>query len=276
MDACREFKELLESHNENQITQELCDRVTQHSDHRIPLKLIPKQFRTRDLCMRYLKWNPCCYDKIPKELMDKEMWSYIFKLDGRVINRGDIPKEMVNREMYEIAVVHGRLQIQEVPCVYRSIESCLYAISCNNQGNRRIAFDYIPENIRLNKLHHIKLVSTHGLYLQRIPPEDRTVDVYKAAIENDACAARYLPNESEELMPMVAALIKDDKYGRIFEYIPKYYKTKDVCMAAVAIKGTLLCNVPEELVDKKMCKIAVANNRRAENWFPEDIELDDL
>lgn len=271
VDAFHEFIRLIKEHNEDQITQELCDTVISENVYHPSFSQIPDQFKTRDLCMKYLSRKPRGYNRIPKKYMDKEMWIYIFKLDGEMINRGDIPEEMVNQEMYEIAVVYGRLKLQKVPREYRSMVNCLHVLEKRRYSD---VFDYIPDSIRLDKRYHLKLVSANGRYLSHIPLEDRTVDIYKAAIENDAYAARYLPNESEELMPMVAALIKNDKTGEIFGYIPDWYKTRDVCMTAVAIKGKLIGHVPRKIFDREIYNLAISNDQNAAQFIPYKLPID--
>lgn len=190
MEAYREFMRLFDSNNEDQITQELCDTMVQEIFWPISLELIPYRFKTRNLCMKYLESKPYDYDAVPKELMDKEMWAHVFKHDGTLINRGNIPDEIVNQEMYEIAVVHGGLQIQRVPCKYRNIIVCRHAF--NKCGFDHIK-GYMPDSIKKNKLYYLDLVSIHGKFLKYVLLEDRTFDICKAAIENYPYAIRYVP-----------------------------------------------------------------------------------
>lgn len=258
MDALSEYINLLRA-DKSRITQELCDRVTPRGAFYMPLQLIPGQFRTKELCMRCLKRSPWEYKFVPKEVMDKEMWAFVFKQKGRIINEDNVPPEIIDQEMYEIAVVYGGLKLKDVPFDFRNITICLHAL--RNEWYWKIR-QYIPEYIKTNKSYYRDLASVRGRFLKSIPVEDRTFDICKAAIENDPYAVRYLPN-SEELMPIIIALIEnyegDDIYW-IFKCIPTYYKTRDVCKVAVAKNSGLLRKIPREMVDTEMCDIAWPND----------------
>lgn len=268
-EALDKFNNLLWAHKEHQITQELCDVVTHPNSFPIPLSDIPRQFRTRDLCMRSLKKHPGNYEDVPEEYMDREMWAHIFKIDGMLINKEDIPAEMITQEMYEIAVIHGRLRLQHVPCNFRNATICLYTFRNQSVDSYDIGH-YVPDCVKYNKTLHYDLVSARGDFLQYIPDEDKTVDVCKAAIKQNQLSALYLPVNREDLIPAIISLIKGKGGDEVFIYIPNCYRTREVCEVAVSKNGSLLDIVPVEFLDKEMCDIAIANDPNEAKYISMD------
>lgn len=330
--------------NVSLITQELCNEAIQCDDgENNLLKLIPEQFKTREICEKCLGKKPELYRLVPKELMDQEMWEYIFELNGYIIRNGDIPNEILTQEMYEIAVMEGRLDphyvphefknkaiceyiikmrplpfnqipaeimdremlieavkyhgyfiregnipddmrdqeiyeiavidgelhICHVPHVFRNKTICLYALNqCKNDYDNEDVFLFIPTNIVDDPSLQCEFVSANGNFLSQIQDKDKTIDVCRAAIKQTRDAVRYLPKESEGLIPLIVELIGEDKYGEIFTLLPEYYRQPIVCRKVLEVNGVDLTTIPEDRIDYDTCMVAYRNNRNASDLVP--------
>lgn len=244
-----------------QFAQELYNRLIRESNcYSFSFESIPIKFKTKEICISCLNCNAALCKYIPSEFIDKEMWYHLVKRDGNIINMGNIPQELLNQEMYETAVIHGRLSIKAVPHEFRNKEICLYVLRYG-WSNSDI-FNHIPGYIRDNTSLHHELVSACGLYLGHLPREDRTPDICKAAIKQTPSAAKYLP-KNPELIPMITELIEHDELCKILDCIPKYFKTRDFYLKIVSIRGRLLSTVPNEMKDVEICKVACQNDPTA-------------
>jgi len=88
------------------------------------------------------------------------------------------------------------------------------------------------------------LVRHDVMQYQHVPMKFRTAEVAYWGVQQDPYNLRNTPNES---------------------------KTYDVCLAAVSKKGSMLQDVPKELIDEKMAWTAVENDQigTAMYWIPE-------
>lgn len=262
----KDRKKLLKLLEDPQLTQELCNKIVQDIDH-IALAWIPEQFRTKEICEKCLKSSiPSYYTLVPEEFMDREMWMIVFEKDGNLILNGDIPEEMLDQEMYEIAVLKGCLKLKYVPHVYRNKEICFHVLKFNKDdynGPR-----YVPTRIIHDRSLQLELVTTNFWFLSQMKDEDKTVDICRAAINQNYTATAYLPKNTEGFIDLVAELIEGDEYGFIFQELPKQYKTKDICMKTIALRGHMLSHIPSDMIDYGMCITACLNDPDARKYVP--------
>lgn len=267
--AYDKFMNLYYSDNSALITQELCDEALRE-DSSISLQCIPKQFRTKEICKDHLADSPLYYWLIPDEHMDKEMWVSVFERDGELIRNGDIPNEMLTQEMYEIAVIRGGLKLEYVPQPFRNKAMCIHAVNYQEYSGVDI-FTFIPTHIINDKSLHCKFVSANPSLLSQLEEEDKTVDVCRAAIRRDySMALPYLPENIENIIPLIVEIIETaDNLDSVFGHLlPDRYKTRNICMMAVAKDGMLLKYIPLKMMDREICTTACKNTPDAEKFIP--------
>jgi len=77
---------------------------------------------------------------------------------------------------------------------------------------------------------------------------------YLEIVKKDGYALKYVPKKyrTEELCKIAV-----NQNGWVLYYVPEKYKTEEICKIAVQQDGYALESVPDEYITEELCKIAV-------------------
>jgi hypothetical protein len=195
-------------------TKEICMYIAlEHPDyaHRIPkqnkafyqevfdktgnLLIVPRQYRTKSMCLSTVKQNGLALEHVPKKC-----WS---------------------TTLFTIAVKQNGLALEYVPKKYWSI--ILFTLAVRQNG---LAIKYVPQKYRTKKICDIALRDTPYAYEYIDNLTDKMIiDILK----RDGKIIRYLRRVITEEM-YYAALLSEPLY---IAYAPTCMKTKRVCSAAL-------------------------------------------
>lgn len=255
--------------NIDEITQELCDTVVLKTPS-ITLGWIPKQFRTRNICMNCLKYKPSCYNLVPEEIMDREMWAEVFKRDGKLINNGDIPAEILDQEMYEAAVLHGKLHVKYVPQRFRNKAICESMLTGYERGFKLMPLENITEKMWTEIFTEEPGYMGYGY----IPEEMLNQEMYEKAVINGGMHLKYVPQafRSKTICRFILGLKKltrDDG----FKYFPSdIVNDKSLHHEFVSINGNFLSQIRDEDKTVDVCRAAIKQTREALLYLPLNTE----
>lgn len=98
-------------------------------------------------------------------------------------------------------------------------------------------------------------------------PNDAKVNV----TENKIQADKFIISHMDTLLGIELSLIVVKLDGFFLEYIPKEYRTYNVCMAAVMQQGDALVYVPEQHKSNDLCLAAMKQNNLALRFVPEKV-----
>ena len=109
----------------------------------------------------------------------------------------------------------------------------------------------------------------NGWLLPQISEADRTYEICKAAASGAIKRYNYDRNiidfvpKNFRTYEICFEVVKHD--GDALRSVPEHLKDRNLCLAAVSGHGEALAYVPDNLIDREMCKIAVLESGRA--WW---------
>lgn len=106
-----------------------------------------------------------------------------------------------------------------------------------------------------------------GLLLKRISKKDQTLEMCKAAIDQNPKALKYASKQCIDA-EICSDAVKMD--GNTFRYVPKRFITKIMCLLAVQADADLLRDVPYELKTKEICLLAVTKKPETLTYIPHE------
>lgn len=106
-----------------------------------------------------------------------------------------------------------------------------------------------------------------GLLLKRISKKDQTLEMCKAAIDQNPKALKYASKKCIDAEICSLAVKKD---GNTFRYVPKQFITKKMCLLAVQADADLLSDVPYELKTREICLLAVIKKPETLTYIPHE------
>ena len=177
---------------------------------------------------------------IPEDFINEELCYVAVKQAGRAL--AYVPKEYINEELCEIAVTNKGNAIMWVPEEFKTYNVCYLA--CNDLSIKkgddvvRIAIlSDMPEEF------HEKLFEEFGLEYENLEKAIEATEHY------------IYQNYDMDYVREVEAVKQHG--GEYLQYVPDYFRTKELCELAVKDWAYALESVPEELRTKELCEIAI-------------------
>ena len=201
--------------------------------------------------------------KIIKDNYREENKKNILEDWGNIEN---IPDEMLDQELCNLAVSEDAHAMMYIPDIYKSMELCKKAIELWHD------FDNDCENMNFMEMCETA-VQEDGYVLCCVPDKLKTRELCDMAVETDAEALKYVP---ENLKTKEMCVLAVNKNCLALEYAPENLKTKEMCESAVTINGYALEFVPENLKTKEMCELAVAKEGYALEFVPENLKTKEM
>jgi len=240
-----------------------------HEDWR--LMDIPKEFRTKEICMEALRKSPLSIYAVPVGAMDEELVR--FAVATRPDSLQMIPEDKLNRRLVALAVREDPKSIQYAPeslinedIVNMALSEGLWNLSlipeqyitqsmCDDvyEEYGSYALAYIPEQFQTEKerrecpemIHYFREQSpevalaaireSHS-HFRDIRPENQAPKVIQAAIEKDPVCILWIDRENvnEGLLAKIDAYAKDlEKNGRI-DLSKEVMEMKDTLLKRIA------------------------------------------
>lgn len=114
----------------------------------------------------------------------------------------------------------------------------------------------------------VKKLKKDGLLLKQISKKEQTLEICKAAINQNPKALQYASRKCIDAKICLAAVKKD---GNIFPYIPNQFITKEMCLLAVQADADLLNNVPAHWKLREICLLAIKKKPETFLYIPQEI-----
>ena len=242
---------------ENLITQKICMELAKR-DGRV-LKNIPKEMKTRDLCIETIK-NGGDIEEVPEEFRNADM--YIDWLSNRYV-------QMKNDSHYR-----GDIQqyIKELPTEIKNDDFWKKLVEKNG-----FFLKYVPENIKNEELY-MKAIQSFPNCIVFIPKSDINTDILIEAIRNDV-GLKYIKKyiETELATPEVyLELYKKEKIYRIDE-IPKEKRNFDIYVYAAQNSRIEYNDIPVEITsNRKFWEEVIERNASFIKYAPQDMITPEL
>ena len=190
-------------------------------------------------------------------------------------HRGDYIKyaapEIINEEMCKVAVATTYYALEDIPERFRTKEICMIAFEKSPFSIQYFPIEYITEDLVIRAVKH------SGFALGDIPEEFRTKEACLIAVsDNGHVHIKDVPSNIIDKEICLTWLKNADFEVFPLDNIPDAIKDNDIYLAAVALYGEDLKNVPPENITQEMCDIAVKRSYRAFEYVPERFVTDDL
>jgi hypothetical protein len=106
-----------------------------------------------------------------------------------------------------------------------------------------------------------------------IPHEERTPDIYLAAIKKNGQQLEFVP-DSMKTPEMCLLAVK--RNGLALQFVPDDKRTPDICLAAVQNYGFALQFVPDHLKTLELCLMAVQKVGYALRYVPDNLKTPEV
>jgi hypothetical protein len=245
------------------------------------IRYIKQDVLTYEMCLSAIKKCGRFFSDVPEKFRTKELCLIAFEHEPHNIE--EIPEEHISYDLYLNAVSRSGYILQKTPARFLTHELCLAAVKSTGHQVKYVPKEILDEEICLTAIQNLKNLG-FGI-LGDIPVNLRTYQVCLAAVQADSGSFKYVPEEHITYELCLAAT-KQHSFG--LDEIPKDYFTEELCLALVehsavdfkiipkdkltervcllAIShgsryaGTILENVPHELITQEMCNKAVAKS----------------
>ena len=255
------------------------------------IRYISSKILTYEMCLIAVKKSHRAFYHVPDEFKTEEICLLAFEKEPHHLER--FPKNLITYELCLAGVKRSGYLLREIPSEFVTYETCMEAVK--RQGH--ILGD-VPESLLDEEMCLIALQNMNGLgfgILKRIPERLRTYSVCLAAVQTDSGSFDYVPDE-HKTYELCYAAVKKSSFG--IENIPDEYFTEELCLALVAhsavdfkiipknkltekvclkaishgsrYAGTVLEQIPREIVTQEMCDIAVAKSVWSLEWVPDE------
>lgn len=250
--------------SEDILTQEMCNLAVA-KNHRA-FNFVPEKYKTYDLCIMAFKQEPHHIERIPDKFHTYELW-----LDG-VGRSGYLlritPKEYLTRELCMKSMERLGSEIRYVPKDVMDEELCLTALHNLGGASYQILRD-IPEEYRTYAVCLAAVQADSGSF-NHVPVAHRTYELCLAAAKKSPSSVKDIPEDyyTEEF-----CLTLVEHSGYEIKRIPKHRLTEKVCLQAISrgdrYAGTMLGEVPDEMITQEMCDLSVKISPRSFHDVPE-------
>ncbi len=262
------------------------------------IEYVPEKILTPEMLMKLMEINYMVFPKIPEDLRSEKICGYAIAKNPEFIKY--VPVSLRSEDLCLTAVKHNSWYLQYVPDTVITYEMCKIAAEDNARGVRFIPesmYDkelalFVLNSIMQNQgtgygLEHIpeqyldydmcmRAVTYAGENLRYIPVRYKDYDLCLTAVRNKPEVIDYVP--SEFLSPEMALAVAKNAY--CFKKIPEHLLTEEVCLIAVRHnireKGTVLVDIPRDLITQKICDQAFETSIRSIKGIPDEYVTEDM
>ena len=216
---------------------------------------------------------------VPEDFINEELCYVAVKQAGRAL--AYVPKEYINEELCSIAVTNKGNAIMWVPDEFKTYNVCYLA--CNDlsikKGDDVLEFAILSET---PEEFHEKLCEEFGLEYEK--EEELSNTKYEDFDLNDSKTWNKFTFEEQVIyqnydMDYVREVeaVKQNG-GEYLQYVPDYFRTKELCELAVKDWAYALESVPEELRTKELCELAITQEGCGQSleFVPEELKTKEL
>ena len=216
---------------------------------------------------------------VPEDFINEELCYVAVKQAGRAL--AYVPKEYINEELCSIAVTNKGNAIMWVPDEFKTYNVCYLA--CNDlsikKGDDVLEFAILSET---PEEFHEKLCEEFGLEYEK--EEELSNTKYEDFDLNDSKTWNKFTFEEQVIyqnydMDYVREVEAVKQHGgEYLQYVPDYFRTKELCELAVKDWAYALESVPEELRTKELCEIAITQEGCGQSlvFVPEHLKTKEL
>lgn len=186
----------------------------------------------------------------------------LLKYDGSYLRY--VKPKTITEEMCDIAVNADGTALEFVPNEFKTADLCCLAFK-----NRAYAIEYVPAEFITEEMA-LTAVKFFGSLLQYLPSTVRTHEVCLTAIAStrDFHLIKEVPDDVIDKEISLAWLPHTFGHSDALQYIPERLRDYEVCSVAVATYGLELEMVPKDLIDEKLCQLAIQKSLAAVKYFP--------
>ena len=216
---------------------------------------------------------------VPEDFINEELCYVAVKQAGRAL--AYVPKEYINEELCSIAVTNKGNAIMWVPDEFKTYNVCYLA--CNDlsikKGDDVLEFAILSET---PEEFHEKLCEEFGLEYEK--EEELSNTKYEDFDLNDSKTWNKFTFEEQVIyqnydMDYVREVEAVKQHGgEYLQYVPDYFRTKELCELAVKDWAYALESVPEELRTKELCELAITQEGCGQSleFVPEELKTKEL
>lgn len=245
---------------------------------------IPKKYHNNeDDILYFLERKVQYYKELPDKFKTYEFICKIARRNGFILNY--IDELLITRELIIIVLKQNQLAFEYIP--NRFLFEEIYYIILNNTQ----LFRYLPDKcktyeisknaveadgmnitdsiIKTKELVWIMINGNYNSqYIKYVPEELLDDEIIKTAIRKDVKTLYYISKDIKSKLSydFYKEIVSID--GTALRWIPKEFKTYDICLLAVSKNGMSLSEVPKGLLDERMFLAAIKENIKAEQYIP--------
>ncbi|WP_194944800.1 DUF4116 domain-containing protein [Limnohabitans sp. 2KL-3] len=265
---------------------ETCLAAIQKAEYDINevLQLIPDQFRTRELCIAFIKVSDSYLEDLPPDLQFDNMCIEMALRGCASINK--VPEGLRTQEIYERAYFDS---LEEIPESHRSNSLCMKAVTWDGSDLR-----FVPDHC-LSDAVVLQAVTTTGIALEFVDERWLNKGVIAAALRSDPVATAWVPQslrDTSEFREAASQLIGqitripherlNHTYvidivaaeGRLLIELPLHFHTAEICDLAFSNHQLLLSKFPEEMKSREACLASVRHSWRSLRRVPKNYLFD--
>lgn len=224
--------------------------------------LIPEHHRN-DRCLQIMNDLGITDSQKKKYKTTKSCLRHVRKDPGNIKN---VPYGLLTEEICLAAVSANGDALSLIPVPYRTRPVCKAAVK-----KFPFAFSKIPTAFRDEELSEIAIAGALDL-LHAVPPKVYSNEFFnRLAVKHDFYLVERLSNNPETaafVTEELCLISANNTRGAQLNFVPKKFRTIDVCKAAVKVWGDNLEHVPANLIDAEMCLLAVQNDGHALEYVP--------
>lgn len=212
---------------EKLITEEMCWQAVNSNGY--ALAYVPEKFKTEKMCiqamiMLIITWHPgwkkSFYDFVPQKFKNQDFLRKALRIHGKILEI--IPQELITEEMCIEAVKSYGCALYHVPKEFKTEEICLEAVKENGYALAYVPHELITEEMcwqaiktkRVN-LYYISETSYYPYWSIKVKNEKDSFANYVKEINMNIIKKKY------------------EYYISVLAYVPKKFKTEEICLEAV-------------------------------------------
>ena len=170
-----------------------------------------------------------------------------------------VPKKHLTKEIYTIAVKGEPSFAYTVPRNKLTEEICIEALKHLN-----VKLNWVPRRLRTAEVCHAGIEKEKGA-LKIVPSRSRSYSLCLKAVKYDGANLKFVPRDKLNDQLCVAAIMQ---HPQAKQFVPEDNMTPAVYKAMIQQKLILLRDVPFELIDAEMCKIALSVATKSSDVVP--------
>lgn len=228
------------------------------------IRYIKEDVLTYEMCLTAIKKCGRFFPDVPKKFRTKELCLIAFEYEPHNIE--EFPEEHISYDLYLNAVSRSGYILQKTPARFLTHELCLAAVKSTGHQVKYVPKEILDEEICLAALQNLKHLG-FGI-LGDIPVSLRTYQVCLAAVQADAGSFKFVPEEHKSYELCLAAT-KQHSFG--LSGIPKEFFTEELCLALVERSAVDFKIIPKEKLTERVCLLAISHGDRYVGTILEDV-----